>query len=419
MRRLILIIVLSAAALAAVSAWTGVGISALSNTDVPLILSLSGLAIALAAAIFSFVAATQARTARRDMVRLVNSFEMRLKELMSRTNRENAGLAELNALVEKELRGLAELVGERSGDGHVTPSQDTAPAPSRSNVIPHPASLARPAQPRGLDAPLEELLARAVRENMLEVSLQPIISVADSVAVAFDVFAHIERDGASVDVARLAAPAAGMGVAEFERALITAAAETSLRKLGIAGERTPLHVPLSRALLDDAATFAATIDMFRVHPGLCRTLVLCFPAEVFASEALQGRLSQLTAASVPLAADGWADAFSPKGAFGQYGIAREVVLPTERSVEAVEGTDRLLEREKPSRSVRPLESILETASDATVTVVATGVSTDEDAVNLIDLGIDLLTGERFSGPRRLKDNDRGPEPRPASGRAGG
>ena len=408
MRRLILIIVLSAAALAAVSAWTGVGISALSNTDMPLILSLSGFAIALAAAIFSFVAATQARTARRDMVRLVNSFEMRLKELMSRSNRENAGLAELNALVEKELRGLAELVGERSGDGHATPSQDTARAPSRSNVIPHPASLARPAQPRGLDAPLEELLAHAVRENVLEVSLQPIISVADSVAVAFDVFAHIERDGASVDVARLAAPAAGVGVAEFERALITAAAETSLRKLGIAGERTPLHVPLSRALLDDAATFAATIDMFRVHPGLCRTLVLCFPAEVFASEALQGRLSQLTAASVPLAADGWADAFSPKGAFGQYGIEYLRL-----------STDRLLEREKPSRSVRPLESILETAADATVTVVATGVSTDEDAVNLIDLGIDLLTGERCSGPRRLKDNDRGPEPRPASGRAGG
>ena len=408
MRRRILIIVLSATALAAVSAWTGVGISALSNTDMPLILSLSGFAIALAAAIFSFVAATQARTARRDMVRLVNSFEMRLKELMSRSNRENAGLAELNALVEKELRGLAELVGERSGDGHATPSQDTARAPSRSNVIPHPASLARPAQPRGLDAPLEELLAHAVRETVLEVSLQPIISVADSVAVAFDVFAHIERDGASVDVARLAAPAAGVGVAEFERALITAAAETSLRKLGIAGERTPLHVPLSRALLDDAATFAATIDMFRVHPGLCRTLVLCFPAEVFASEALQGRLSQLTAASVPLAADGWADAFSPKGAFGQYGIEYLRL-----------STDRLLEREKPSRSVRPLESILETASDATVTVVATGVSTDEDAVNLIDLGIDLLTGERFSGPRRLKDNDRGPEPRPASGRAGG
>lgn len=408
MRRLILIIVLSATALTVVSAWTGVGISALSNTDMPLILSLSGFAIALAAAIFSFVAATQARTARRDMVRLVNSFEMRLKELMSRSNRENAGLAELNALVEKELRGLAELVGERSGDGHATPSQDTGRAPSRSNVIPHPASLARPAQPRGLDAPLEELLAHAVRENVLEVSLQPIISVADSVAVAFDVFAHIERDGASVDVARLAASAAGMGVAEFERALITAAAETSLRKLGIAGERTPLHVPLSRALLDDAATFAATIDMFRVHPGLCRTLVLCFPAEVFASEALQGRLSQLTAASVPLAADGWADAFSPKGAFGQYGIEYLRL-----------STDRLLEREKPSRGVRPLESILETASDATVTVVATGVSTDEDAVNLIDLGIDLLTGERFSGPRRLKDNDRGPEPRPASGRAGG
>jgi EAL domain-containing protein (putative c-di-GMP-specific phosphodiesterase class I) len=35
-------------------------------------------------------------------------------------------------------------------------------------------------------------------------------------------------------------------------------------------------------------------------------------------------------------------------------------------------------------------------------VIATGVSNDEDAVNLLDLGIDLMIGDRFSPPRRVR-----------------
>ena len=42
------------------------------------------------------------------------------------------------------------------------------------------------------------------------------------------------------------------------------------------------------------------------------------------------------------------------------------------------------------------------AGEAGLTLVATGVSRDEDAVGLIDLGIALMVGERFSGPRRIR-----------------
>ena len=37
-----------------------------------------------------------------------------------------------------------------------------------------------------------------------------------------------------------------------------------------------------------------------------------------------------------------------------------------------------------------------------MTIIAVNVANDEDAVSLIDLGIDLMAGPRFGGPRRLK-----------------
>jgi EAL domain-containing protein (putative c-di-GMP-specific phosphodiesterase class I) len=50
----------------------------------------------------------------------------------------------------------------------------------------------------------------------------------------------------------------------------------------------------------------------------------------------------------------------------------------------------------------PAWSIVEQVNAAKATVVATGVSSDDDAVSLLDLGIDLMAGPRFGGPRRLK-----------------
>jgi hypothetical protein len=37
-----------------------------------------------------------------------------------------------------------------------------------------------------------------------------------------------------------------------------------------------------------------------------------------------------------------------------------------------------------------------------VEIIATDVGSEEDAVSLIDMGVDLMTGERLSAPRRLK-----------------
>ena len=47
-------------------------------------------------------------------------------------------------------------------------------------------------------------------------------------------------------------------------------------------------------------------------------------------------------------------------------------------------------------------------ADAGMEIIATDVGSDEDAVSLIDMGIDLMTGERLSPPRRIRDDGHGP-----------
>ena len=47
-------------------------------------------------------------------------------------------------------------------------------------------------------------------------------------------------------------------------------------------------------------------------------------------------------------------------------------------------------------------------AEAEIEIIATDVASDEDAVSLIDIGIDLMCGERLSPPRRIKDDGHGP-----------
>jgi len=59
---------------------------------------------------------------------------------------------------------------------------------------------------------------------------------------------------------------------------------------------------------------------------------------------------------------------------------------------------------KTSRRPCPAATIIESAVANDVTVIAVNVANDEDAVSLLDLGIDLMAGPRFGGPKRLKQD---------------
>jgi cyclic-di-GMP phosphodiesterase TipF (flagellum assembly factor) len=69
--------------------------------------------------------------------------------------------------------------------------------------------------------------------------------------------------------------------------------------------------------------------------------------------------------------------------------------------------DRLLDRVKQRKGQPNGAALVEMAGEAGVDIIATNVQSEEDAVSLIDMGVDLMTGERLSPPRRLKTDTHG------------
>ena len=107
----------------------------------------------------------------------------------------------------------------------------------------------------------------------------------------------------------------------------------------------------------------------------------------------------LAARGVRFASEGWDE-------------AQDSIAPGDgRSVAFVKlSANRLLDRERSKRRLVPAWSIVEQAATAKATIIATGVASDDDAVGLMDLGIDLMAGPRFGGPRRLKPEGGGHRP---------
>ena len=68
--------------------------------------------------------------------------------------------------------------------------------------------------------------------------------------------------------------------------------------------------------------------------------------------------------------------------------------------------DRLLDRERTRRRSPSGADLAELIDRSNMAIIAIDVASDEDAVALLDLGVDLMRGERFSPPRRLKPSAR-------------
>ena len=73
--------------------------------------------------------------------------------------------------------------------------------------------------------------------------------------------------------------------------------------------------------------------------------------------------------------------------------------------------ERLLDRAKVRKGAPTGAALVEMADGAGIDVIATDVQSEEDAVSLIDMGVDLMTGERLSRPappqgrRRRRDQE--------------
>jgi cyclic-di-GMP phosphodiesterase TipF (flagellum assembly factor) len=364
----------------------------------PLLLSAIALLISVVAAAAALRAARHAATLRSDIVMLARSVDVALSDVAARTNRETATIGEMTSSVAREIDRLSERVARR---------EDTAAQPA-DNVIPHPSARRnRPSGPTAEQAhgvpdagAVEAAYRKAVAAAEFDIALQPIVSVARSVATGFEVFASLPLDnGQRVDLRRAADAAARAEAAAFERILLTTALQAGRKRLGAASITMPLHVAVSDAMLSDSKELGGVLDMLQFYPDLASSFVRSMPAALFSPGGHhQQALSLLSDKGVRFASDGWDEAVASLPT-GLAGLAFVKV-----------SANRLLDRQRARRKLVPASVIVERAAAASLAVIATGVGSDEDAVSLIDLGVDLMSGTRFGGPKRLKPDGGGSRP---------
>lgn len=399
------LIAAGALALGALHVATRLGASLGHDVDFFALAAFSGFMVALVALVIATSAWRTVLALRREMLRIARSVDHGLGNMLTQSDRTALSIEALDAALSREIATLKKLLRERD-EGERPGQADAEPfIPEGGNVVAYPAIRRnRQAQPAAQPstparAPIEEACRRAVAQGTFELSLQPIVSVETSSAVAFEAYAHLllgeaapGNEDHAVDIQRLPASMADGERITFERVLLAQAAEVARRRLGD-GNALPIHVPISAALLRDRAELASALEIFVRYPRLAGSILLSLPADDLAMADAEA-LATVADYGLRIAQEGWKAGADPaREAWRRYvAIAK---IPA----------DRLLERDRSADDRSSAILILEQASDAGIVVIATDVRSDEDAVNLIDLGIETMCGTRFSGPKRLR-----PEP---------
>ena len=360
--------------------------------------ALTALLVALVAAAAAFRAMRHTATLRADMLLLARSIDMALMDVEARTGKEAVTLGDMANSVAREVEKLSERIALR--DNTVTET----PAASASNVVPHPSARRVRGMPQTLELPAADLDAieaayrKAVAAGQFDISLQPIVSVTQGTAAGFEVFANLPlENGQRIDMRRPAGPTAPAQAAIFERILVTTALQAGRKRLGAASITMPLHVAISEAILADGKELSAVLDMLQFYPDLARSFVLSLPVDLLIpSNRREQALDLLARRSVRQAAEGWNENASTGPAIRIAGLSF-MKIPA----------NRLLDRERGRRKLAPASTIVDRLAADDLEIIATDVETDEDAVTLIDLGIDLMSGPRFGGPKRFKPDGGG------------
>lgn len=332
--------------------------------------------------------------------RLGRSLDLSLRDFQSRSTRDAATISDMSDAVAQEIQALS---AQRAAAA-VDPEPAAPPRPAGTVV-----QLVAPRRGRAasdtVDATSADAVERAFRKAVpdggFDLGLQPVVSVSRSIAAGFEVFARLETEaGAEIHLRHAPEAAAATDRTAFEHMLFETAVDAARRRVGAVSETMPLHVAVSEALLGDGAAFSRVVDLVALYPALTRSIVLSVPAS--AATPHRQALGLLHEHGIRIALEGWEE---PERAAQAPAFGHAAFLKL--------SANRLLDREKSRRKLVPASILIEAALADEVAVIATDVTTDEDAVSLIDLGIDLMSGERFGGPRRLKGETARPSERTA------
>ena len=401
MQRILLAIAGAAAFCAAVTFLLQIAIArGLPATDIVLVTASATLLLSIAAAAFAYRAFNRANLVAAELERLTRSMDAAIKDVSLRGDRDAAKLEDLNTTVSGKLDALS---------ARISPAEDETLAGSdslkkaREAEPPAPAGKGRQGQATvsepgatesaGIDVALRRMVAGA----QADLSLQPIIAAGRGEAGGFEVHFHIPpEEGKPVDLRRLSRPVADVDPAAYERLAVVAATEAVRRRLGDISEKIPLHVAISSALLQDGLEFATVLDIFKLQPALAKAVVMSLPTDLLASGEHTAALQLLSGLDIRFAAEEWSGSRAELEEMKKAGVGAAKIA-----------AERLLDRTKTRKGTPSGAALVEMADDAGVDVIATDVQSEEDAVSLIDMGVDLMTGERLSAPRRLKTDGPG------------
>ena len=394
MQRILLAIAGAAAFCAAVTFLLQIAIArGLPATDIVLVTASATLLLSIGAAAFAYRAFNRANLVATELERLTRSMDAAIKDVSLRGDREATKLEELNAAVSSRLDATSARISPAELGDDADEERPAAAAEASASARKGRQAHAEPHVPVPVEAPGADVaLRRMLAGGQADLSLQPIIAAGRGEAGGFEVHFHIQpEEGKPVDIRRLQQPVADVDPAAFERLAVVSATEAARRGLGDISERMPLHVAVSSALLEDGLEFATVLDIFKLHPALAKSVVMSLPAELVESGQHSAALELLAGLEIRLAAEDWSGSQAALETLKAAGVGAVKVAAA-----------RLLDRAKQRKGQPNGASLVEMAGDAGMEIIATDVESEEDAVSLIDMGVDLMAGERLSAPRRLK-----------------
>ena len=244
----------------------------------------------------------------------------------------------------------------------------------------------------------DDALLVALDTHALTVSLEPVVELQSSKVIAYRVHAHVmTADGAGVDLRRLEGSHMGIDPARFDAELFHAAAAASRRFLGAAADDTPLICPLGLATLGSPKDLRKIVAMMNNLPGLKSGLVLEIPSDALVSDdVLLSGAGLIADSAIRLAVEGRLDARRMKEAIERFDVEFWSIAGSEI---VAEDAGSLI------------------AEGGEIKVVATSLAHDHEVVAMIDSGVTLVCGPRFSEPKPVKPLNAGPPS--GLGQAGG
>lgn len=348
------------------------------STNMPVLLGLAGLALLF----FVHTWRSERRIAdlQRENGNLARSIDTIMRSTPRNVERDYVSQADLGRRIREELVWAAERSPRDANSGKLV--FEEAPLGSTPEAL-----------PAGLDGEaIAATLATIIATDRLEISLQPIVSVSLGQSVAFDILTCIDLpQGSQLHLKRIADGSA-LDPADFDMSMFLVAVDTARRRLGRVSERMKLHLALSEQVLQHEEAISDFCSLVGLHPGIARSIILSLPPQA-------GRRPDLAGVVRTLYDAGFSLALESDGGRPVAGIR----LPPLEYIKFDAGLLNAIADSMTGDVAAQLPVRL--WPDGCPPIVALGVETEETAMRLIDLGIDLMAGDWFSPPRRMQQAD--------------